>query len=403
LKTLCLHENNTSALPDEEAVARRWWSLPPRTLLPLSNGDAYLLLFAGRPGGSAGPDVRDAVFCDAHPRPSLLHQDIRNVMQARRYVGDVEFHVRSSDWVVHRHHTDPRYNNVILHVVLLCDDSAPTTRQNGLNVPVCSLYDLPTGIGTSSLASQDRTSWPCHATLQYMTPEERDRLLESAGLLRFEQKTHAFVEQFHTTAAVYPYDLYDTCLLPALAEGLGYGRDRAFFRALGQRLLGKGERLPEPLGRASAPAPLDAGRMRGLHRLARRGLWRRLCSIVASTQLPADGQTLLPTLSTLRAVFCATGLSVARTDILICNIVLPFAAAVALLERDVLLYEQAEALYRTHPGLPSNSVTRMMSVQLQLPTEPTGSCRQQGLHYIYRETCQEKRCELCMMGRGVSV
>ena len=119
--------------------------------------------------------------------------------------------------------------------------------------------------------------------------------------------------------------------------------------------------------------------------------------------MPADEQTVLPTLSALRAVFCETGLSVARTDILICNIVLPFAAAVALLERDALLNEQALALYRMHPGLPSNSVTRMMSAQLKLASEPIGSCRQQGLHYVYRETCQEKRCELCMMGRRYSL
>lgn len=405
MSTLCIRENNASAFPDEEAVARRWWSLPPRSLLPLSNGDAYQLLFAGRSGGAAGPDVRDAVLCDAHPRPPLLKQDIRNVTHAQRYVGDVEFHIRSSDWVVHRHHSDPRYNNVILHVVLLCDDSAPTTRQDGLHVPVCSLYDLPSGIDAPPLASQDKMSWPCQQTLHSMSSEERDRLLEHAGLLRFEQKTHAFVEQLHASTAALPYDLYATCLLPALAEGLGYGRDRAFFRALGQRLLGKGERLPEPLGRAAAPAPLDAGRMRSLHLLARRGpgLWQRLRSIIASVQLPADQQTILPALSALRAVFCATRLSVARTDILICNIVLPFSSAVALLERDALLSEQAQALYRMHPGLASNSVTRMMSAQLQLPAEPVGSCRQQGLHYIYRETCQEKRCELCMMGRRLSL
>ena len=272
-------------------------------------------------------------------------------------------------------------------------------------MPVCSLYDLPSRIDAPLLASQDKTNWPCQHALHSMSSEERDRLLEHAGLLRFEQKAHAFVEQLHASTAAPPYDLYATCLLPAFAEGLGYGRDRAFFRAIAQRLLGKGERLPEPLGRAAAPAPLDASRMRSLHLLARRGpgLWQRLRSIVESAQLSADEQTVSPALSALRAVFCETGLSVARTDILICNIVLPFAAAVALLEGDALLSEQALALYRMHPGLSSNSVTRMMSAQLQLPAEPVGSCRQQGLHYVYRETCQEKRCELCMMGRRLSL
>jgi hypothetical protein len=33
------------------------------------------------------------------------------------WYGDVEIHVKSSDWVKHKHQTDPKYRNVILHVV----------------------------------------------------------------------------------------------------------------------------------------------------------------------------------------------------------------------------------------------------------------------------------------------
>jgi hypothetical protein len=58
---------------------------------------------------------------------------------------------------------------------------------------------------------------------------EYDKLLVQAGLLRFEQKVDIFVEQLHSAASIDQYSLYDTCLIPALAEGLGYGRDREFF------------------------------------------------------------------------------------------------------------------------------------------------------------------------------
>ncbi|HEV2472161.1 MAG TPA: hypothetical protein VGS41_05815, partial [Chthonomonadales bacterium] len=47
----------------EEDIARRWWALSPGARLPLSNGDNCRLLFAGRAGGTHGPDVRDAVLC----------------------------------------------------------------------------------------------------------------------------------------------------------------------------------------------------------------------------------------------------------------------------------------------------------------------------------------------------
>ncbi len=106
-------------------------------------------------------------------------------------------------------------------------------------------------------------------------------------------------------------------------------------------------------------------------------------------------------LQALREYFCTLGLSLARTDILICNVVLPFAAAIALLEHNTLLGERAQALYEAHPGLSSNTITRMMCTQLLLAHEPRGSCRQQGLHYIYQQTCQAKKCAECMMGRNI--
>ena len=47
------------------------------------------------------------------------------------------------------------------------------------------------------------------------------------------------------------------------------------------------------------------------------------------------------TLRLLRILFSDVGVGLARADILIINIVLPFASAVALLERDTLLNERA--------------------------------------------------------------
>jgi hypothetical protein len=78
------------------------------------------------------------------------------------------------------------------------------------------------------------------------------------------------------------------------------------------------------------------------------------------------------------------------------HVVLPFAAAVASLEGDDSLSERARLLYTRYPGLPSNQVTRAMSRQLQLQAEPRGACQQQGLHYIYQQTCREKRCAHCL-------
>jgi hypothetical protein len=393
----------------EAEVARRWYALPPGARLPLSNGESCRLLFAGHTGSAAGPDVLDAII--HFPRQEI------------QCVGDVEFHVRASDWYHHQHQSDVRYNNVILHVVLVCDEPSLAVRQDGITIPMCSLNDL-----ASPRTSYLRTEWPCQQVTRQWGEKERSRLLRQAGLLRFERKAHAFVELLHAGFPQGPFCAYDVCLITALAEGLGYGRDRAFFRAAGQYLLGLESGMPEPLGHTSDPPPLDRGRLQILRRLVEQwrvqGAWRTLRKIVCATAaqspqqdsagnsigeddaLPGAKHVLLEgkmgklehanRLQSLRAVF--QGLGTARADILICNVVLPFAMAVALIEQDTVFAGLAEALYSEYPGLSSNRITRAMCKQLQLTREPGGACEQQGLHYIYQQTCQEKRCEVCMMG-----
>ncbi len=413
-----------SSVPYEDEVACRWWSLPLNCFLPLADGGRYQLLFPGRPGGSTGPDARDAVMDVVDRQEIGINSLTQPLPSVSKLFGDIEFHVRSSDWRSHRHHTDPRYNAVILHVVLICDDPSPTLREDGVPVPVCSLYDLPLPTASayhphrslstrSPSISNEEASWPCQHVMSSLCADEHDKLLTRAGLLRFEQKTHNFIEQLHAITSddahdtYNAYDAYDACLIPALAEGLGYGRDREFFRAIGFRLLQKHAPLPEPLGHTPQPAPLDAKRLSILALLLKRwripGVWQtlRACLLSTPNQEDHDNSNIpLTILTTLRQTFTESGLSLSRTDILIVNVVLPFAAAIALLEQNPLLAQRASDLYITHPGLPSNSITRTMTRQLQLPKEPQGSCRQQGLHYIYQQTCREKRCSICMMGKN---
>ncbi|HVB22540.1 MAG TPA: DUF2851 family protein [Ktedonobacteraceae bacterium] len=377
----------------EDEVARRWWNLSLYTYIPLDNGKTCQLLYAGRAGSVAGPDIHDAV---------LYFHEI-----GERCVGDIELHVRASDWYTHMHHTDARYNNVILHVVLVCDNATSVRRQDGTIIPMCSLNDIP--LAQSNQPAHLQTAWPCQTIMLAMSDEERDKLLLRAGLLRFEQKAHAFVEQLHATMqeSKQPLSSYDACLIVALAEGLGYGRDRPLFRAIGDYLLGKTQHIPEPLGRTPEPAPLDARRLHILRNLVQQwsvcGAWETMKqALIYQPREPWYPQELAPgylvhSFHALRTIFADLGQ--ARADILICNVVLPFAGAVGLIENNALLVERAQQLFATYPQLSSNRITRAMQKQLQMAHEPRGACRQQGLHYIYQQTCREKWCEQCIVGR----
>jgi len=365
----------------EDEVVRRWFALPSGTCLPFSDGGSCQLVFHGRVGGAAGPDVHDAIL-------RFTGQGEKTV------VGDIEFHVYASDWFAHRHQSDARYNNVILHVVLICDIAMPILRSDGTAMPMCSLYDVV----PASPIHVRTIKWPCQQVVPNMREQERSNVLRQAGLLRFEQKADAFVEQLHNRLPSPFWSANDACLIVALAEGLGYGRDRAFFRAAGAYLSGCAKTIPEPLGHTFDPPALDSSRLTALRTLVARwredGAWETLKKVILPS---AEAVQSMQIIACLRAMFTEVGR--ARADILICNCVLPFAFAVALVENDTLLAKQATRLYLAYPGLSSNRITRAMSRQLLLTHEPEGACRQQGLHYIYQQTCREKHCEICMLGK----
>ncbi len=333
-------------------------------------------------------------------------------------MGDVEIHTRAVDWFAHQHHTDVRYNNVVLHIVLICDNSQPTLRQDGTVIPTCSLNDLP-----STTRTHQTVQWPCHHVIAQIREEERTPLFTLAGTLRFEMKTQIFFELLRDARPSDIFSAYDVCLIPALAEALGFGRDRAFFRAVGLHLIGTVKTIPEPLGRAPQPTPIDTNRLHILRKLVEQwrttGAWDTIRQALLTTSpnhtppsprrgggkvewggdacvAPSPTQ-ILAGVQKLRKIF--DGLSTARTDILICNIVLPFAAAVAQQENDFILAEYARNLFIAYPGLSSNQITRAMCKQLLLKSEPKGACQQQGLHYIYTQTCREKRCAECLIGK----
>lgn len=55
------------------------------------------------------------------------------------WVGNVEIHIKSSDWYAHNHHIDSNYDNVILHVVW--DYDLDVYRKNNTEIPVLQLKD----------------------------------------------------------------------------------------------------------------------------------------------------------------------------------------------------------------------------------------------------------------------
>lgn len=95
-------------LPPESAHQDVWAAMTGASV-PVDGGGAMRVHFPGWRNRSAGPDFRDAV----------IEADGATLR------GDVEVHRDARDWVRHGHDADPRYGNVVLHVVEDAPDNPP--------------------------------------------------------------------------------------------------------------------------------------------------------------------------------------------------------------------------------------------------------------------------------------
>ncbi|QKG80648.1 DUF2851 family protein [Tenuifilum thalassicum] len=71
-------------------------------------------------------EIVDPGFHNTNSGPDFTNAKIR--IGNTIWAGNVEIHIKSSDWFRHNHHTDPAYNNVILHVVVENDKIAETSK-----------------------------------------------------------------------------------------------------------------------------------------------------------------------------------------------------------------------------------------------------------------------------------
>lgn len=148
--------------------------------LRLSNGASFQLVSSGTYNAfESGPDFSCAQL----------------KMDGILWAGNVEIHVRSSDWFVHGHHHDPAYNNVILHVVLIHDKEVIV---HGRVLPT---LELKSCIDLAHLEKQrlNRTSTiPCANSLRNTSNIPFFNLVASSLSQRLQRKAHTQQASFDT-------------------------------------------------------------------------------------------------------------------------------------------------------------------------------------------------------------
>lgn len=130
------------------------------------------------------------------------------------WAGNVEMHCRASLWNHHRHHLDPAYDNVILHVVYQLDELTKNSKGRIIPTLVVDLSKLQITFHEDSSTSEN---WlPCSSSISNISKKSLEPWLATLYLERLSEKAdHA--SHFLTR---YPHNR-DKALFLALASGFG--------------------------------------------------------------------------------------------------------------------------------------------------------------------------------------
>lgn len=138
-----------------------------------SDGDVLQIIHPGIQNELSGPDFFNA----------RLH------IGEQLWAGNVEIHIKASDWYSHQHETDINYDNVILHVVW--DDDAQIFRKNGSVIPTLVLKDKVTEEILQSyteLLERKHLRINCEGDFPYFKDFQVQHWLERLYFERLEQK-----------------------------------------------------------------------------------------------------------------------------------------------------------------------------------------------------------------------
>ncbi len=356
---------------------------------------------------------------DAGPDYSHAHVKIGN----REWVGNIEIHVCSSDWIKHRHHLDKAYDNVILHVVRTAEK--PIYNSRGDLIPQCELQ-YP--------SDKDYLSALFQSAQQMDSAVARigcaEQLVHDPGLLtegwrktllrkRLECKRSSITRLLEITKGSWEHALYislarnfgfHTNSLPfeqlAINTPLSYlQKHRNNLFQLTALLMGQAGLIQEPelqkeydfLRAKFGLTPMDGSVWKHARMRPQNSPELRIHQFA---QLMYQSENLLSNildtndLKDLRALFAVENMGSSSIDILLINTVIPYKYAYALHRNHSAQAEAAMMLMEKIPA-ENNTIIRQWRV---LGQEIHNAADTQALLHLYQNYCQHHECINCEVG-----
>ncbi|MDZ7658593.1 DUF2851 family protein [Fodinibius sp.] len=164
--------------------------------------------------------------------PDFLSAEI--TIENLRWFGNVELHWSLSDWKAHNHHTDPNFDNVILHVVFNATETR-SCRSDETQIPtLCLAPYLSQPLQSFLEQYQSKPELPCAGQLSFISEEAFAQQLQKAHKEYFEQKVDDLLAFYD--ASLPPSQAWIKMLITGLFDGLGISHNRHQMRKLANLL-----------------------------------------------------------------------------------------------------------------------------------------------------------------------
>jgi hypothetical protein len=352
-------EREAEPLRERELTALWLLGRVPPELLPTG----WTLLRPGRAGRGAGPDVREATFRGS---------------SGAVIAGDVEVHLRASDFARHGHADDPNYAGVRLHLVWVDDrllPDAPLALPGGGEAPTLAVAPVLGGdpARLRRLVTRGPTGGePCREFATDATAEALRDALRGQGQRRLAERVWAAAH---------------------LVESHGW--DGAWRQLLTRALRGSAGRRAGREDTATLAAALTS-------QLATTPTTTATASALRSALLPSLRMLALesrpgPLIEALRGPEAAPLVGRARAAELGWNAALPLLAAAATAYDDPPLARATASLAERWPAPRPYGSTTALRAQLLAETSALGggALAAQGLLHVQDIWCSRGGCGVC--------
>lgn len=167
--------------------------------LKAETGEEIDIIGLGQLNTDSGPDFFNSRIC----------------INGIEWAGNVEIHIRASDWKKHGHDKDKAYNNVVLHVVEEYDSDAHNTLNN--KIPTLKLNYKKQLLDNFSKLFAARSAVACSRRLDMIDGEIFSIYLNNLAVERLENKTELIMETLEQSAFNWEEVFYR-----ALARNFGF-------------------------------------------------------------------------------------------------------------------------------------------------------------------------------------